>query len=66
MNTGAAADEAATRLSDSQDDAAWSAQARAALNAADTRLARRFDQGDEVGRLVALRARAADHLLKET
>ena len=48
-----------------QDDATWSAQARASLTATDAKLARRFDQGDEVDRLVALRARAADHLLKE-
>ena len=60
-----AASEAATRLSESQDDVAWSLQAKATLNAADARLAKRFDQGDEVGRLAALRARAADHLLKE-
>ena len=61
----AAANETATRPADSPDDAAWSAQARASLNASDARLAKRFDQGEEVDRLVAVRARAVDHLLKE-
>jgi [protein-PII] uridylyltransferase len=46
------------------DDAAWSATVRAALAQTDARLTRRFDQGDDVGRLLALRARAVDHLLK--
>ncbi|HEY5971318.1 MAG TPA: [protein-PII] uridylyltransferase, partial [Pseudoxanthomonas sp.] len=61
----AAANETATRPADSLDDADWSAHARASLNATDARLARRFDQGEEVDRLIALRARAVDHLLKE-
>ncbi len=61
----AAANETATRPADSQEDAAWSAHARASLNATDARLAKRFDQGEEIDRLIALRARAADHLLKE-
>lgn len=65
MSTTAAANDNATRMPQGQDDATWSAQARASLNATDAKLARRFDQGDEVDRLVALRARAADHLLKE-
>jgi [protein-PII] uridylyltransferase len=61
----AAANDPATRMPECQDDATWSAQARASLNVTDAKLARRFDQGDEVDRLVALRARAADHLLEE-
>ena len=65
MSNTAAANDTATRMPECQDDATWSAQARASLNATDAKLARRFDQGDEVDRLVALRARAADHLLKE-
>ncbi len=48
-----------------ESDAAWSAEARNTLNDADAKLARRFDQGDEVDRLVALRARTVDQLLKE-
>ena len=65
MSNPAAANDTATRMPQGQDDATWSAQARASLTATDAKLARRFDQGDEVDRLVALRARAADHLLKE-
>ena len=65
MSTTAAVEGTAARLTESQDDVAWSLQAKSTLNAADARLAKRFDQGDEVGRLAALRARAADHLLKE-
>ncbi|MEO8367425.1 MAG: [protein-PII] uridylyltransferase [Pseudoxanthomonas sp.] len=53
------------RSSGGESDTAWSAESRATLNASDTKLAKRFDQGDEVDRLVALRARSADHLLKE-
>ena len=55
----------ANETTEYESDAAWSAHARSSLNATDAKLARRFDQGDEVDRLVALRARAADHLLKE-
>ena len=65
MSTTAAAKETGARPPDSESDAAWSAQARATLNAADAKLAKRFDQGDEIDRLIALRARAADHLLKD-
>ena len=65
MSTQATADQATTRPPDSESDVAWSAQARSSLNASDAKLARRFDQGEEVDRLVALRARAADHLLKD-
>ena len=64
MSTPATADQG-TRPPDSASDVAWSAQARAGLNANDARLAKRFDQGEEVDRLVALRARAADPLLRE-
>ncbi|MFT4179071.1 MAG: [protein-PII] uridylyltransferase [Thermomonas sp.] len=45
-------------------DAAWSADARAKLAQADARLARRFDAGDLADRLIALRARAADVLVR--
>lgn len=65
MSTTATAKETGTRPPGSESDVAWSAHARTALNGSDAKLAKRFDQGDEVGRLVALRARAADHLLKE-
>ena len=46
-------------------DAAWAMQARAAFEDVEARLAQRFDRGDASDRLTALRARAADHLLKE-
>lgn len=65
MSTTAAAKETGVRPPDSESDAAWSVHARAALNGSDAKLAKRFDQGDEVDRLIALRARAADHLLKD-
>ncbi len=45
-------------------DAEWAAAARNALQQADARLHRRFDQGDRIERLLALRARAADHLIR--
>lgn len=45
-------------------DLEWAAAARAALQQADARLHRRFDQGDNIERLLALRARAADHLIR--
>lgn len=45
------------------DAAAWAQQARASLTATDAGLAQRFDAGDDVGRLVALRAHAADALI---
>ncbi len=44
---------------------AWSIAGRASLNATDAKLARRFDQDDDVERLIALRARAADQLIRE-
>lgn len=64
MSEPAAADHAAAPLEDAADDAAWSAAARATLAQSDARLNKRFDQGEDVGRLLALRARAVDHLLK--
>ncbi|MDN8642953.1 [protein-PII] uridylyltransferase [Stenotrophomonas indicatrix] len=48
----------------SLNDPDWAAAARDALQQADTRLYRRFDQGDNIERLLALRARAADHLIR--
>ena len=65
MSSPGSADETTALAPDCESDTAWSAQARASLNASDARLAKRFDQGDEVDRLVALRARTADQLLKE-
>lgn len=44
-------------------DAAWAAAARQAMAHTDARLSRRFDQGDDIDRLLALRARAIDHLM---
>ncbi|WDS37323.1 [protein-PII] uridylyltransferase [Pseudoxanthomonas sp.] len=46
-------------------DSEWSQQARAALAATDEKLARRFDDVDRIDRVLALRARAVDHLLGE-
>lgn len=40
----------------SLNDPAWAAAARQALQQADARLYRRFDQGDNIERLLALRA----------
>ncbi|PPV06610.1 [protein-PII] uridylyltransferase [Xanthomonas bromi] len=45
-------------------DAEWAAQARPLLVHADTRLCKRFDQGEPIERLVALRARAVDQLMR--
>lgn len=45
-------------------DVDWAAATRQALQQADARLHRRFDQGDNIERLLALRARAADHLIR--
>lgn len=50
---------------DSLDDPEWASAARQALQQADARLYRRFDQGDNIERLIALRARAADHLIRD-
>ena len=65
MSDAAAANQTPTQPAQCDNDTAWSAQARAALNAIDARLGKRFDQGEETERLVALRARAVDPLLKE-
>ena len=69
MSIPAAADGAHARPAaigaDTGDDAAWSAAARASLAHTDARLDKRFDQGDDMDRVLALRARAADHLLKD-
>ncbi|HVJ39171.1 MAG TPA: [protein-PII] uridylyltransferase, partial [Stenotrophomonas sp.] len=46
-------------------DGEWAAQARQLLAQGDARLGRRFDQGDDIDRLVALRARAVDQLIRE-
>jgi len=46
-------------------DADWAQEARVGLASIDARLARRFDQGEIVDRLVALRARAVDALIRE-
>lgn len=44
-------------------DAAWAAATRALLAQVDARLAKRFDGGEIVDRLVALRARAVDEMI---
>ncbi|REN05101.1 [protein-PII] uridylyltransferase, partial [Mycobacterium tuberculosis] len=49
---------------DSVADPDWAALARQSLQQTDARLYRRFDQGDNIERLLALRARAADHLIR--
>ncbi|PPU99574.1 [protein-PII] uridylyltransferase [Xanthomonas populi] len=45
-------------------DAEWAAQARPLLVHADMRLCKRFDQGEPIERLVALRARTVDQLTR--
>ncbi|MGV8959480.1 MAG: [protein-PII] uridylyltransferase [Stenotrophomonas sp.] len=45
-------------------DGEWAAIARQSLEHADARLFKRFDQADHIERLLALRARAIDHLMK--
>lgn len=45
-------------------DADWAAQARPLLVHVDMRLCKRFDQGEPIERLVALRARAVDQLMR--
>lgn len=49
---------------DSVADPDWAALARQSLQQTDARLYRRFDQNDNIERLLALRARAADHLIR--
>ena len=66
MNTHAAADAvpASADIPAGPDgDAAWAAATRASLAQADAKLARRFDGGEIVDKLVALRARAVDELI---
>ncbi len=67
MNTSVAAADPA-RLPDSvqpgEGDAAWAAAARSALAHSDQRLAKRFHHSDSMDRVLALRARSVDHLLK--
>src|SRR5690606_39724181 len=46
-------------------DPAWAAATRATQAQADARLAKRFDAGEAADRLVALRARAVDALVRE-
>ena len=69
MSSPPAANGHATRLPDIgpdvADDPAWAAAARASLAHTDARLDRRFDQDDGMDRILALRARAVDHLLKD-
>ena len=69
MNASVAANGSAPRLPDigptPADDPAWSAAARVSLAHTDARLEKRFDQNDSMDRLLALRARAVDHLLKD-
>ncbi len=43
----------------------WAQRAHAALAQTDARLARRFDTGEQVERLIALRARAVDELIRD-
>jgi [protein-PII] uridylyltransferase len=47
------------------DDAGWAAGARAALARTDAALATAFDRGDDVDRLVAMRAAAVDDLIRQ-
>jgi [protein-PII] uridylyltransferase len=56
----AVSDDAATSA-----ETQWAQDARAALAQTDARLAKRFDQGERVERLVALRARAVDELIRQ-
>jgi len=50
---------------DPSGDAQWAAAARQALAQADARLCRRFEQGDNIERLLALRARSVDPLIQQ-
>ncbi|WP_229731061.1 [protein-PII] uridylyltransferase [Pseudoxanthomonas indica] len=45
------------------DDAAWLAAARANLSHHEARMSKRFDHGDGMDRVLALRARSVDHVL---
>lgn len=46
-------------------DPQWAAEARQSLGHVDARLCRRFEQADNVERLLGLRARAVDHLIRD-
>ena len=66
MSTGAAADippASADIPAGTDGDASWAAAARAELVQTDARLAKRFDGGEIVDKLVALRTRAIDELI---
>ena len=66
MSTPAAADAVAATAeipAGPEADAAWVVAARATLAQADARLTKRFDAGEIVDKLVALRARAVDELI---
>lgn len=68
MRTPAAASDLASRppLGAAADcDSVWSQQARAGLAATDEKLSRRFDDVERIDHVLALRARAVDHLLRE-
>lgn len=69
MNTSPAATDSETRPidigPDTADDAAWSAAARAGLLHNDARLEKRFDHGDGMDRVLALRARGVDHVVRD-
>ena len=58
-----AGNAAASGLQSPLSSPAWPQTARASLAQTDAGLARRFDRGDRVDRLLALRARAADALI---
>ena len=68
MSTQAAADPQAVPAelpAGPEGDADWAAVSRASLAQTDARLASRFDAGEAVDKLVALRTRAADALILE-
>ena len=46
-------------------DAQWAVTARQSLAHADARLCRRFEQGDNIERLLALRTRCVDQLIQQ-
>ncbi len=58
--SGPRADDAVGMATRAAEDAAWSAQARDALNVGDAALAARFDAGIDIDRLLAERAAAVD------
>ncbi len=68
MSTHAAADVHAASAdipAGAEGDAAWAAITRASLAQTDAKLAKRFDGGEIVDKLVALRARAVDELIRD-